>query len=184
MRLELQKLKHYSIVAAMGAMSLSAHAQRISVKTNALYWAVATPNIGAEFRLNRHFTLGIEGLANKLKVGSKLNSRVVAVTPEVRYWFSIRPQAGHFVGLMGMGTDYDVTLKNKVYKGTAIGGGVTYGYSFVLGRHWSLEATAGVGRLHVRDLNHAAYEAEPKETKSSIKFAPLKLGVSFVYIIK
>ena len=119
MRLELQKLKHYSIVAVMGAMSLSAHAQRISVKTNALYWAVATPNIGAEFRLNRHFTLGIEGLANKLKVGSKLNSRVVAVTPEVRYWFSIRPQAGHFVGLMGMGTDYDVTLKNKVYKGTA-----------------------------------------------------------------
>lgn len=184
MRLKLQKLKHYGIVALMGTICLSAHAQRISLKSNALYWAGATPNIGAEFRLNRHFTLGIEGLANRLKVGSKLNSRVVAVTPEVRYWFSIRPQAGHFVGLMGMGADYDVTLKNKVYKGTAIGGGFTYGYSFVLGRHWSMETTAGIGLLHVRDLNHAQSDPEPKEPKSSLKFAPLKLGVSFVYIIK
>ena len=28
--------------------------------------------------------------------------------------------------------DYDVTLKNKVYKGETAGAGLTYGYSFVL----------------------------------------------------
>lgn len=184
MRETLLKLRRYVVVAVFSAIGIPMMAQRVSVKTNALYWAGATPNIGVEFRLNRHFTLNVEGLGNRFKAGSKLDTRVLGFMPEARYWFSIRPQAGHFVGLMGMATDYDITLKNKIHKGDAVGAGVTYGYSFVLNRRWSIEATAGLGVLGVRKVDHAKSEPEPASAKSSLKLAPMKLGLSFVYIIK
>lgn len=184
MRGNLRKLRRYGIAALICILGQPVLAQRVSVKTNTLYWAGATPNVGAEFRLNRHFTLNVEGLFNRVKLGSKINTRVLSVTPEARYWFSIRPQAGHFVGFMAMATDYDLTLKNKIKKGTAVGAGVTYGYSFVLSKRWSLETTAGVGLLNIRNKNYDKGTAEPKDVKSSVKFAPMKLGVSFVYIIK
>lgn len=184
MRETLLKLRRFTMAALLAMIGLPMMAQRVSVKTNALYWAGATPNIGVEFRLNRHFTLNVEGLGNRFKAGSKLDTRVLGFMPEARYWFSIRPQAGHFVGLMGMATDYDITLKNKIHKGDAVGAGVTYGYSFVLSRRWSMEATAGLGVLNVRKVDHRKGEPEPASATSSLKLTPMKLGLSFVYIIK
>ena len=37
---------------------LGASAQRWAAKTNLLYWAATTPNIGAEVALGKHSTLG------------------------------------------------------------------------------------------------------------------------------
>ena len=79
---------------------------------------------------------------------------------------------------------YDVTLKNKVYKGETAGAGLTYGYSFVLSNRWSLEATAGLGVMGVRQMNHDKNDPEPTQPQTVWKVAPMKLGVSFVYIIK
>lgn len=178
------RLRKYGTVALLALMGTGSYAQRVSVKTNALYWATATPNIGAEFRLNRRMTLNVEALGNRLKVGSKFDSRVLAFSPELRYWFSLRPQAGHFVGLMAEAADYDVTLKNKVYKGETAGAGLTYGYSFVLSNRWSLEATAGLGVMGVRQMNHDKNVPQPTQPQTVWKVAPMRLGVSFVYIIK
>ena len=41
-----------------------AMAQRIALKTNTLYWATLSPNVEAEFRLSRHFTLDLGATAN------------------------------------------------------------------------------------------------------------------------
>lgn len=49
--------------------STMAHAQRIGLKTNALYWAAMSPNMGAEFRINRHVTLNFEAMGSLLKAG-------------------------------------------------------------------------------------------------------------------
>ena len=35
-----------------------ASAQQVAVKTNLLYWAAATPNVGAEVAVGKHSTLG------------------------------------------------------------------------------------------------------------------------------
>lgn len=197
-------------------------AQRVSLKTNALYWATASPNVGLEFRFNRHLTLNLEGAANRLKFGadSKINTRIVSFTPEMRYWFSARPQAGHFVGLMGMATTYKALFKDTWHDGDCFGAGLTYGYSFVLSRRWSMETTIGLGLLHIRERKYANGNSAPTpdlpdtpvtpdqpdtpvmpdtpEIASSyasgyevskpnnVKWmpAPLKAGVTFVYILK
>lgn len=53
----------------LAAVGTTAQAQRVGLKTNLLYWATATPNVGLEFRLNRHLTLDLDAAYNRLKVG-------------------------------------------------------------------------------------------------------------------
>lgn len=162
---------------------LPANAQRVSVKTNALYWAVCAPNAGLEFRINRHTTLNLEAAFQRFDHG-KYDTRALVFTPEARYWFSARPQAGHFVGVTALAANYDITVGSRRHNGDAFGGGVTYGYSFVLGRHWSLETTVDVGALyrHEKDSRNGNEPSQPNVSK--VNFAPLKAGVTFVYIIR
>lgn len=163
----------------------TASAQRVALKTNALYWAAASPNIGLELRINRHITFDFDATYNNITIG-KYDTQVRMFTPEMRYWFSARPQAGHFVGLTGIAANYDVLIKNECHDGDMFGGGLTYGYSFVLGRHWSLETTIGAGLVYRHELNYQQNtEERPEKTNvNKYQFFPLKAGVSFVYIIK
>ena len=173
-------------VVVMLAVASPATAQRVSVKTNALYWTAASPNLGAEFRINRHITFNIETTYHRFK-GGKYDTRGFAFEPEVRYWFSARPQAGHFLGIAAVAANYDFKLKQKRHDGDLFGGGITYGYSFVLSRHWSLETTLGVGAVY-RQEKYSRNEEEraslDKPNVSTVNFAPIKAAVSFVYIIK
>ena len=166
--------------------SQTAMAQRVALKTNVLYWATATPNLGLEFRLNRHLTLGVEGAVNKLKINS-IDTRAEMAAAEMRYWFSARPQARHFVGLLGTAGNYNVLLKDTRHNGDAMGFGLTYGYSFVLSRHWSIETTLGVGLVYRQEKfsrNDAQRATLDKPNVETVNFAPIKAGVNFVYIIK
>ena len=84
---------------------------RISLKTNTLYWMAESPNLGVEFRMNRHVTLNVEGIVSLLGI-SDIHVKGEAFTPELRYWLSARPQAGHFIGLMGVATHYNLRHQN------------------------------------------------------------------------
>ncbi len=164
--------------------SVNAFGQRVALKTNALYWGALTPNLGAEFRLSRHYTLNVEAAANPFTIsGNRLHA--AAFTPEVRYWFSARPHARHFVGVMALGATYDLIFSDKHYEGDALGGGLTYGYSFVLSRRLSLETTLGVGALHYRGQKYGTGEAAPDDiNQKKTILAPLKAGVTLTYILK
>lgn len=105
----LKKAKAWCMLAVLSAsllMPMQTKAQRVAVKTNALYWAASTPNLGAEFRVNRHVTFNFEAAYNRIKVFN-IDTRGAMITPEVRYWFSARPQTGHFVGIAGIGCHYN-----------------------------------------------------------------------------
>lgn len=179
-------------IVVMLFVALPATAQRVNVKTNALYWVAASPNLGVEFRINRHLTFNLEGVVNRISgvnlFGVKdISTRAIAVEPEVRYWFSARPQAHHFVGLAAVAADYRLQYNNKCHDGDVFGGGITYGYSFVLSRHWSLETTIGVGAVYRQEKCSKSAEerdALDKPNVSTVNFAPIKAAVNFVYIIK
>ena len=161
------------------------YAQRVALKSNALYWATLSPNLGAEFRISRHFTVDLEVAGNPFKLSDKLKTSFIGATPEVRYWFEGRPHARHFAGIMGLASGYSLTLNHDQHKGTALGAGLTYGYSFVLGKRWSLETTVGAGVLKVSEKHFKTGEPVPASTnRDKFMFAPLKVGVTFVYIIK
>ena len=173
------------LTMSLAAIGTTAHAQRIGLKTNVLYLATATPNFGLEFRLNRHITLDLDAAYNRLKV-SDLNSRGEMGNVEMRYWFSARPQAGHFMGIIGTAANYNILLNDTRHTGDAFGGGLTYGYCFVLGKRWSLETSIGAGALHLREKRYDETKETAPETPNRRQwvFAPLKAGVTLVYIIK
>lgn len=181
------KSKKWHTLAAAIALTCSpllAEAQRVALKTNALYWAAATPNIGAEFRINRHITFNFEAAYNRIKVFN-IDTRGAAITPEVRYWFSARPQAGHFLGIAGIGCDYNFVHNGKRHIGDLYGGGLTYGYSFVLSKRWSLEATIGAGMAHCHEMSWNKEEPQPNSANvKEWKPIPVKAGISFVYLLR
>lgn len=176
-------LRSLALLAAGCMMAVGVQAQRVSVKTNALYWMAASPNVGTEFRLSRHTTLNLEGVFHRMKI-SDYNTRLGGITPEVRYWFSARPQVGHFVGAMGAVAGYKLSNANTTVNGSVYAIGPTYGYSFVLGRRWSMEATVGAGLGYCRYAKYPRGGESGDVTNKEWKLIPLKLGLNFVYIIK
>lgn len=161
------------------------HAQRVALKTNALYWATLSPNLGTEFRISRHYTLNLEVAGNPFKISDKFKTHFAGASPELRYWFSGRPQTRHFAGIMGLAAGYSLGINDVHHRGTAWGGGLTYGYSFVLSKRWSLETSVGAGVLKIEEKKyHTGDEVPATANRSKIIFAPMKLGISFVYILK
>ena len=113
-------MKRYLTIAVIFLMAFAgtASAQKVAVKTNALYWATTTPNIGMEFSMSPRWTFEIAGGYNPWLLNKETNMKAkhYLVTPEVRYWFCESFQ-GHFLGLNGnytlfniSGSSYDLNL--------------------------------------------------------------------------
>ena len=76
-------------------------------------------------------------------------------------------------------------VKDVHHKGDALAVGLTYGYAWVLNDHWNIEATAGIGVMRYRQFKYDKGAPKPDAANDSkTTLAPMKLGVSFVYIIR
>ena len=150
------------------------YAQRVAVKTNTLGWLTATPNLEAEFVLGRHISLNMGLAANPIS------------TNNLKTTFThFQPMVSHFLGVTAFMNNFDMMVKDVHHKGDAYAAGLTYGYAWVLGEHWNIEATAGVGVMRYRQFKYdkgTPRPGEPNNDKTIV--APVKLGVSFVYIIR
>ncbi|MCC8096681.1 MAG: DUF3575 domain-containing protein, partial [Tannerellaceae bacterium] len=112
------------------------------------------------------------------------------VQPEVRYWFCDRFN-GHFMGIHGHYAEYNVAglkilnMEHFRYQGNLYGGGLSYGYHWILGDHWSIEATIGIGYAHLKYDKYPCDKCGEK-IKDGIRnyVGPTKLGVNLIYVIK
>ena len=141
-----------------------ASAQKVALKTNLLYDATATVNAGIEIGLAPRWTLDISGNFNDWTMSHNRKWKHWLVQPEARYWFCER-FSGHFIGIHAHGGEYNFgNLKNGIkflgsdfskltdnrYQGWYVGGGLSYGYAWILGKHWNLEAELGIGYIYTR----------------------------------
>ena len=173
-----------------------------AVKTNLVYAATTTPNFGVEFGLGQKTTLELSGgfnpwgkepvadengiLSDEKKLKHWLGRS------ELKYWLSSRFN-GHYLGIQALYTDFDIhgydiplLLDKEFYNdGTAFGGGVSYGYHWVLSKRWGVEFNAGVGVLQV-DYNEKTCDTCDDEATRIKKtyFGPIGAGIKFVFIIK
>ena len=121
--------------------SLGVSAQSVAVKTNLLYDGFASPSLGLEFALSRDWTFDISGNTNYWDV-NKHEWHHWEVTPEFRYWFC--------GGLKRFLNNDFTQLADCRVKGFGAGAGFVYGHSWVLGKHWNLEAEIGIGWIYTR----------------------------------
>jgi hypothetical protein len=172
-------------------MFISAHAQRIAVKSNLVYDAAAILNIGAEVVINKQFSIDLSENYNAWELGGR-SWKHWMVQQEGRYWL-LESLNGHFFGVHGMYLNYDVSRlqvpfvdfsRRYHYKGTAFGGGVSYGYSLYLTPRLNIELSAGIGYLSFSYDKTYIRENRPDGAFKKSYFGPTKFGVSVVYIIK
>lgn len=157
------KTKLFALLLMCLLAPAAARGQNVAVKTNLLYDATLTLNGGVEARLAPKWTLDVSANLNAWAINDHRWKHWL-VQPEARYWFC-DAFSGHFVGahLIGgqynfgnldmpfkfLGTDFG-KLKDHRYQGWMGGAGIVYGYSWILNRHWNIEAVIGVGWVYTR----------------------------------
>ena len=165
----------------------------VGLKTNIPYWATATFNAGLEFRLAKKWSLDIEAGLNpfdgKNDDGSYDRSlKHFRLHPEVRYWFC-EAFNGHFVGLHVPYLIYNIAdikilgTEGERHQGWGTGVGLSYGYSWLLGKHWNIEATVGVGYLYLESDRYPCTNCgTQQEVKKKHYVGPTQAAVNLIYV--
>lgn len=190
------KLKLLVLMSLLTFITARSNAQDVAVKTNLLYDATLTANLGAEVKLTPKWTADLSANLNNWVVDGRRWKHWL-LQPEGRYWFC-QAFSGHFVGahLLGgqynygnldmdfkfLGTDFG-KLKDHRYQGWMVGAGVAYGYSWILDRHWNIEAELGIGWVYTRsDVFECADCGKRVQTnKPHNYFGITKAAINLIY---
>ncbi|MBO6248758.1 MAG: DUF3575 domain-containing protein [Bacteroidales bacterium] len=170
-----------------------------SIRTNLFYLGSSTPNIGLEFPLGKHVTLGGNfGFKpwprwspwDNDKFIEKKWKHILAV-PELRIW-NKEVYTGPFIGLDGVYTHYNVgavkfpfgmykDVRDKRMQGDFIGLGLFTGRSWWLSDHWRLELEAGLAAGYNKaDVYECAWCGDLIGEKKGPVIVP-KLGLNLAW---
>lgn len=193
------KFIFYITILSLLPMSAAFAQGSVGIKTNLLYGAYTyTPNLGMEIGLSRRTTLDISGGYNPWNLDNKNGDKKRVhwlVQPEFRYFFCSRFN-GHFLGIHGLYSQYNIGghelpmlfgkgSEEYRHEGLAYGGGITYGYQFLLGKHWNLELSVGAGVVGMDYDKFDCINCGRKiGSEKRTYYGPTKAAISFIYIIK
>lgn len=195
---ECKKLSYLLILAMTLFFAQEVKSQHAAIKTNIIYDATATINAGVEVGLTPKWTLDVSGNLNAWNMPEGRKWKHWMAQPEARYWFCDR-FAGHFLGFHLQGGQYNIGgLKNNIkflgtdfsllsehrFQGWFVGAGIGYGYTWILSKHWNLEAEIGIGYNYSR---YDKFECEGcgrkiEENKEQHYVGPTKAALNLVYI--
>lgn len=198
-------MKAVFVVLAFLLASTASLSAQLSVKTNLLYDAMTTPNIGAEVGIGQRNTFslvyGLNPWDFKDSEGTVRKAKHWVLMPEYRWWMCTRYN-GHFLGVHALAGQFNAAnvnlpvpglffagdnirkdARHQRVEGTFAGAGFTYGYQWQLSRHWNFEAEAGIGYAHVWDRKYSCGVCSKKLSSGhSNYFGVTKLGASVIYI--
>ncbi len=176
---------------------VGAHAQDWAMKSNLLYDATTTLNAGVEVGLAPRWSLDVSGNLNAWTFSEGKRWKHWLVQPEARYWLCDR-FAGHFFGAHLLGGQYNFgnlnlpdflgnklsNLKDYRYQGWFAGAGVAYGYTWILGKHWSVEAEIGLGWAYTRYDKYRCANCGKKvdSGRHHNYIGPTKAALNLVYV--
>ena len=172
----------------------------MAIKTNMLYDAICTPNIGVEFHLGKRFSLHANYIHAWWKNEEKnFFWRYYGAEASFRWWFGkssrVKPLQGHHIGATYQIMTYDFQFGNKGILAGKPGGmlidrpshtvALEYGYSLPIARRLNLDFVIGAGYNwgifdeYVPIDGHDVWQA----TKRRQYIGPTKLEISLVWLI-
>ncbi len=174
----------------------------LSVRTNLLWDALSEPNIGVEYPLSKHWSLGVDAgikvwpryLAWDWDYVNPKHWRNFAVVPEARFYFD-QVYDGWFIGADLLYTHFNVgAVKFPLglypeyaeyrLQGDYFGLGLFGGHSWWLGEHWRLEAEAGAALGYRKaDKFECAHCGEQVGEAKGLVVMP-KMGVNIAYNVR
>lgn len=179
------------------SVHMQSRAQDVAVKTNLLSDAFLNVNAGIELAVAPRWSIDLTGDFNGWSLSHGRRWKHWMAQPEARYWlceafgghfFGVHAMAGQFnvghidLGFKMLGTDFGV-LKHHRYQGWFGGLGLAYGYSWLLGRHWNLEAELGLGWVHARYDRFECAGCGRRVGKGHHNYVgPTKAAINLVYV--
>ena len=161
----MKTIKFLLLAALMLTYTISTYGQdkshympKFAIKTNALYWATTTANLGFEVGLSKKLTLDVSGNYNPWKFSDHKQIKHWLVQPELRYWLCERFY-GHFFGL--------------------------HAHQWILNKHWSMEAEIGVGYARIDyDKYNCGKCGSKLDSGHKNYIGPTKVALNIIYVIK
>lgn len=175
-----------------------ARSQDVALKSNLLMDGFLNPNIGVEVSVAPKWSIELTGQGNFWTLSDGKKWKHWLLQPEARYWFC-QAFDGHFIAVHAIGGVFNVghinlpfsafghnfrTMRDNRYQGWAVGGGIAYGYSWALSKHWNIEAELGLGYAHTR---YDVFECVGCGRKTAAGrhrnyVGPTKAAVNLVYV--
>lgn len=168
-----------------------AFAQQFSIRSNALSTGILqTPDFGVEIVAGEHSSVALSVAGHFKPYG--LDTKLLTVKPQYRYWFSGRPLNREYAGVAALYAGYDIRLNDNIYNGNAAGAGITGGYVLSMGKRWGIEFSGGLALMffnqkrYNRSDSYEDYYAGDGDWANSKGYCliPFNIGVTFIYIIK
>lgn len=167
-------------LAAEAAAKAKAHS--LSLRANLLRWGTLTPDLGVEWRLNRHVGILVNGSYTSWTWNS--NDRRYAlweIAPEARYY--IGKEKRGYIGAIYKAGSFNYKLSEIGKQGNLMGGGLTGGYQLKLNKALNLDFSLALGCLHADYDKYIVIDGirvrQGKETKNW--WGPISAGVTLVW---
>ena len=162
---------------------------QVAVKTNVPLDVIRIPNLGLEVGLSKKVSIDVPFYYNPWKFSDDKQLKLSMVQPELRYWLCDKFN-GHFFGVHAMVGNYHTSgldLPFSIFEYNAVNLRcllrISYGYQFILGRHWNLEASLGLGYAKVTYKKYECKECGDMVEKSDKNYlGPTKAALSLIYL--
>lgn len=155
-----------------------------SLRANLLRWATLTPDLGVEWRINRHVGIAVNGTYTSWSWDDK-NRRYALweVAPEVLYY--IGKEKRGYIGAMYKVGEFNYKFNETGKQGDLMGGGITGGYQLKLNNALSMDFSLGLGCIHADYEKYTVIDGtrvrQGKESKNW--WGPTSAGVTLVWTI-
>ena len=171
-------------------------AQRVAFRNNLLYDATLTPNLSADIRVDSLWTVGATVGVNAWDINKDDNKkwRHLLVAPNFRRWLNgelfhkgyVEGDLiySHFnVGNTRIPFSLYDAVKERRLQGDLFALGGKYGYSWIMARHWRVEAEAGVAIGYAWFKEYECAHCGAQLGEGDRIFLLPQLGINVVYII-
>lgn len=161
---------------------------RLAIKTNLLYDAMATLNWGIELKLGESSTLDISGNYNSWAYSDNRKMKHWLIQPEFRFW-NCTSFNGGFWGIHVHYAQYNwggiIPVSKYRYEGWLAGGGISYGYHWIIGKRWGLEAEIGAGYTYLKyDKFRCNHCGEKMNSANKHYFGPTRAAINLIFLVK
>ena len=156
----------------------------LSLRANLLRWATLTPDLGIGWRINRNWSVQVNGTWTSWSWDGK-NRRYALweVSPEIRYYPGKMKRG--YLGVMYHAGEFNYKLGDTGKQGDLMGGGLTGGYLLKLNRTLSLDFSLGIGCTYAEYEKYTVIDGvRVKQDKTDKNYWGVnRLGIGLVWNI-
>ena len=188
-------LTTHQVAHAQSPKGEEARQPRVALRTNLLYDATLSPNLGVDVRVDSAWTVGLLAGLNAWDIDKTENKkwRHALFSLRARKYRDSLFHKGYYeadviyshynVGNTKIPFGLYSAVKDRRLQGDLIALGGKYGYSWILARHWRIEAEAGVAVGYAWFKEYDCDHCGTYYGKGDRIFLLPQLGINVVYII-